>query len=335
MGASSTELPTVAVFGFGGTIAMVPDGDGSGGLVPGTEASQLVQAVPALQDIAFVQSVGFRMVPGAHLTAQDVRDLVAAADARVRDGAHGIVVTQGTDTLEETAFLIDLLWGRPEPIVVTGAMRPPSQPGADGLAAVLTAGSPAAKEQGCLVVMNDEVHAARHVAKQHTTRPSAFGSPATGPLGWVAEGRPRLHMRVPPLPGCPLADQHGEPHAVGLLSIGFDSDPLLLRAARRVDYDAVVLEALGAGHLPAELVDDAEALAAIAPVVLASRAGAGEVLRATYAFPGSEQDLLRRGLWPAGWLSGRKARVLLLALLGAGLDGAELRARFAAIADQA
>src|SRR6185437_15072259 len=114
---------------------------------------------------------------------------------RVEDGSAGIVITQGTDTIEETAFALDLLWAGHAPIVITGAMRNPTLPGADGpanlLAAVRVAASPAARGLGVLVVIADEIHAARFVSKRHTQSPAAFAALA-GPLGWVSEGDVRI-----------------------------------------------------------------------------------------------------------------------------------------------
>ena len=114
----------------------------------------------------------------------------------VRDGAHGVVVTQGTDTMEETAFLVDCLWDDDAPFVFTGAMRNPTLPGADGpanlTAAIRTAAVDAARGRGAMVVFNDEIHAARFVRKTHSTSPAAFRSPDAGPIGHVVEGVPRF-----------------------------------------------------------------------------------------------------------------------------------------------
>jgi L-asparaginase len=307
---------SVVVFGLGGTIAMVPTADG--GAVQALSAEQLVAAVPGLTGVSDV--VDFRGVPGGSLTFDDITALAEAIGAQFADGADGVVVTQGTDTIEETAFLLDLIHTGPEPIVVTGAMRNPGLAGPDGpanvLAAVRTAASPEFRDQGCLVVFADEVHAARRVRKTHSSAGFAFQSPNGGPLGYVVEGRPRPLNRldgrftVPQMTGNPR---------VGLVTVTFGDDGALLAAAAD-RFDGLVVAAFGAGHVPNVLVPQLEELAARMPVVLASRTGAGSVLKTTYAFSGSERDLLGRGLLSSGFLDPLKARVLLWALLSAGAD---------------
>jgi L-asparaginase len=314
-------VPDVAVIALGGTIAMTPQA--SGGVVPRLEAGDLIAAVPGLDGVATLHASTFRQLPGAHLTLEDVVALAAAIRGPLGAGIDGCVVTQGTDTIEEVAFALDLLLDVPEPVVVTGAMRNPQLPGADGpanlLAAVQCAASPALRDTGTVVVLNDEVHAARLVLKRHTARPDAFESPMAGALGWVAEGRPRLALR-PPRASLGLP-QGARPGRVALVTTTLGDDGALVEAALESGHQAIIVEALGGGHLPAGMVPAIERAAAAVPVVLASRTQVGEVLRDTYGFPGSERDLLARGVLNGGWLNARKARVLVALLLGAGSPG--------------
>jgi L-asparaginase len=277
-----------------------------------------------------------RQLPGASLGFSDLTALDGAIQrclaAEGVDGVDGVVVVQGTDTIEETAYLLDLAHAGPQPIVVTGAMRNPTLAGADGpanlLAAVQTAASPRARGYGVLVVLAEEIHAARRVRKTHTTSVAAFHSPNGGPLGHLVEGQPILLAQLehrfllpPPHPG-------RDPR-IAVVTMTFGDDGLLLAGlADRVD--GLIVAAFGAGHVPAALVPALAALADRLPVVLASRTGAGATLRSTYAFPGSESDLLNRGLIPAGHLDPLKARLLLRALLAAGANRDTITAAFTA-----
>ncbi|MGA0602087.1 asparaginase [Caulobacter sp. KR2-114] len=319
----------VQVFALGGTIAMAPRREG--GVAPGLNGDDLVGAVAAWTGGIDVAAETLFSLPSASLTFAQVAQVAARARAAADAGASGIVVTQGTDTIEETAFLLDLLLDLDAPVVVTGAMRAPSQAGPDGpanlLAAIQTAASDEARGAGVLVVFNDEIHTARFVAKRHTHKPSAFVSPLAGPIGWIAEGRVHVPLR-PARPAPTFAwPAAGLPEVV-LLAGPPDDGGRLVRALLADPPAGVVLQAMGAGHTPRHLAPLLGDLADRIPVVLASRAGAGQTLRQTYGFDGSEIDLTRRGLIPAGMLDAPKARILLALLLADGADRARIVAAF-------
>jgi L-asparaginase len=326
-----TAVQTVAVLSLGGTISMSPPDAGGGPVVPALGSADLVRAVPGLadSDVELV-TVDVRRLPGSGMTMAVLDEAVRLAGEHVDAGAAGVVVTQGTDTIEETSFALDLRWDRDEPLVVTGAMRHSGQAGADGpanlLAAVATAASPAARGLGCLVVMADEIHAARWVRKTHTTGVTAFGSPAAGPLGQLVEGRAIVHLRLSRLPTTPPPVLDGI--RVALVTAVLDDDGTMLPAlAGRAD--GLVVAALGAGHVPVPWVEPLTDLVQQLPVVLASRIGAGPVLTRTYGYPGSEADLIDRGLLPAGPLDPFKARVLLHRLLAGGTKPDDVGPAFA------
>lgn len=316
--------PTVEVISLGGTIAM--SGAERGGASPQLTADDLIAAVPGLQEHVRLNARSFRQLPGAHLHEDDLIDLAADIRASLRAGITGVVVTQGTDTIEETAFILDLLVDD-GPVVVTGAMRTPDQPGADGPAnlrsAVLTASDPASRGLGTLVVLNDEIHAARLVRKTDTFRSDAFMS-AAGPLGWVAEGQPHHLLRPVSQPQVPM-DSLGGHQPVALVTITVGDDGRLLRHCPELGYRGVVIEGFGVGHVPDKVATAVDGLATQFPVVLASRAGQGPTFQRTYGFLGSERDLLSRGMIGAGHLDGPKARVLLSLLLRAGLSYSGVR----------
>ncbi|MEA2575039.1 MAG: L-asparaginase [Chloroflexia bacterium] len=308
---------------------------GAGGVAPALDGAELIAAVPALEEVAEIEAVSFRQLPSAHLDIEDVVALATEVTRHLDNGTQGVVITQGTDTLEEVAFALDLLLDREEPVVVTGAMRNPMLPGADGpanlLAAVRVAASPVARGLGTLVVFNDEIHAARYVQKTHTTSPAAFRSSLNGALGWVTEGRVRILNR-------PLARPHVHWHPgsvlqvvlVALLSASLGDGGRLIDLVQEAGYGGLVIEAFGAGHVHREVARRLKALAAEVPVVLASRTGAGETLRHTYDFEGSEKDLLAGGLIGAGPLDGPKARILLSLLLSSGATREQISNAFAA-----
>ncbi|MFJ9693145.1 asparaginase [Kitasatospora sp. NPDC101183] len=325
----------VAIFSLGGTIAMTTD-PATGGVVPALSAHELLAAVPALQELNTDLRVhDFRRLPGASLSFDDLSALSGAIADAFQDGCDGAVVTQGTDTIEETAYLLDLLHAGDQPIVVTGAMRNPTQPGADGPAnihaAVIAAAAPELHGAGTVVVLGDEIHAARNVRKSHSTSPAAFTSPATGSLGRLYEGRVHLHgplLTRTAFPG-PLT---GSAPRVGLYTATLGDDGTLL-ATMAEACDGLVIAAFGVGHVPQNYVATLERTASRIPVVLATRIGNGPVLQSTYSFPGSEKDLLARGLIRAGHLDPYKARLLLHLLLAQGHKTDEIAAAFRAAAD--
>lgn len=322
-------LPKVSVLSLGGTIAMTDDG--GSGVTPTLSGDDLVSAVSQLAEAAEVTASSFRQVPGAHLRLRDLTELATEITRLFEEGTDGFVITQGTDTIEETAFVLDLLVQAEVPIVVTGAMRNPSLPGADGpanlLASVQVAASPVARGLGALVVFNDEIHAARFVRKTHTQNTATFRSSPAGHIGWISENIPRIPMRLLESPRLPIPE-HTDDANVALLTVGLEDDGSLLAAVEHSGYAGLVLEAMGGGHVPAEMVDQVTSLATKMPMVLASRTGGGEVLSRTYGFPGSEMDLLDRGLFSAGPLDGLKARLLLTILLLSGAEHVEIEGAF-------
>ncbi|WP_127359309.1 asparaginase [Actinacidiphila soli] len=350
--------PLVAIASLGGTITMTraaaapaetagPDGTetsvpaGARGVTPSLTAADLTGSVPELPEVAEIRAETLFTKPGASLGFAELLSALDWARAAVADGAAGVVLVQGTDTLEETSYFLDLYWDRPEPLIVAGAMRPPQYPSADGpanlLAATLTAAEPRSRGLGVLVVLNDEVHAAARVRKADSSALGAFTSVPFGPLARVhertlaygnrpARGRPAPLSRPTAGTG---ATGGGTGPRVALLETCLGDDGELLGLAEAAGYDGAVLSAFGAGHVSEDLAAVVSKAVGRIPVVFATRTGAGAVFHDTYGFAGSEQDLLRRGAIPAGWLDARKARLLLWALLAAGCDQETVRAQFA------
>src|SRR3954463_13188795 len=241
----------VRVLAAGGTIAM----SGAGGATLALDAADLVAAVPGLQDPGGIESETVVNLPSAHLSLADQLTICRAARDAAREGI-GVVVTHGTDTLEETAMLCDVVHDADAPIVFTGAIRPASSPGADGPAnladAAAVAQSEAAAGMGVLVVFGGEIHHARCARKTDTTSLTAFSSPQTGPLGRVSEGHPTIWSRVP---RNPHVDPPDLDRRVLIVPTTAGDDGTLARAARATEPDGVVIGTLGAGHLAPGLLE--------------------------------------------------------------------------------
>jgi L-asparaginase len=316
-----TSLPRVAVFTLGGTIASSADsGEAATVRITGPE---LLGTVPQASSIAAIEVHSVKMVPSGDLRLPDVFKLRSLIETAVESGVDGVVVTQGTDTLEETSYALELITEFEAPIAFTGAMRNSSIPGSDGpanlLAAIRVAASPKARGLGTVVVFNDEIHSSQHVRKSHTSSPSTFASPAIGPLGYVSEDRVRILMR--PNGRLHIRVSARAPQArIGQVTVFFDDDGALIEAVPSLGYQGLVLAAFGGGHVPAWTVPILTKVAEDIPVVFTSRTDAGESLRQTYAYPGSETDLIAHGLIPAVSVSTAHATVLLRLLLMAGIE---------------
>jgi len=323
--------PRISVLAVGGTIAMT--GDEGRGVQPSLDADALLDAVPAIGEIARLQARSVARVPGPHVDLALVDQLAACIEAERHGGADGIVVTHGTDTLEETAFALELMLGEGAPVAVTGAMRTPDAPGADGPANLLHAtrfvGSPAAADSGVTVVFDGGVCAARHVTKAHTHSVSAF-DPGPVLVARVTERRVTRLASLPPLPG--IGWRTGTaPAPVALFTAALGDDGRLLDHLVDAGYAGVVVAGMGGGHVYPGMATRIGELTQRIPVVIASRTGAGSTLAETYGYDGGEAHLARLGAIRAGWLVPLKARVALSLLLAAGHDERSVRQFFAAV----
>lgn len=325
----TSSVPGIAVLSLGGTIATSSSGDQDA--LPRVTPDEILKTLPGIEDIARVSSHPVRQVMSSALSIDDLFDVVEASRSAVEQGADGIVITTGTDTLEEVAFALDQLWALDAPFVVTGSMRSADQPGADGPAnladAIVVASTQATVGLGALVVMNAEVHAARFVQKTHTSNPAAIRSPMSGPIGLVQEHKLRM-LTVPT--GRPPNRFHrpSRPAPVAIIRCGLDDDGRLLGAVTGLGYRGIIVEALGAGAVPPSWIDPLDCLVRTIPIILSSRVPSGEVLHETYDAVGCEKDLIARGLIPSGLLDGTKSRILLTLSLEADPSPAEVRRIF-------
>lgn len=309
-------MPHILALHTGGTIAMRQDDNGA--VAPAAANPLLAQTTTVDADIA-VTAVDFFNLPSPHITPAHMLALSKRIREAIAQGIDGVVVTHGTDTLEETAYFLDLTLDATVPVVVTGAMRSSNEDGADGgvnyLNAIRTAADPAARGKGCLVVMNDEIHTARFVTKTHTTNVATFRTPTFGPIGLVTKDGVRFFQALINTNACPidsLVDQ------VFLLKAYAGMDSTLFDALP-ASTNGVVIEALGAGNLPPAAVPGvSRLLARDIPVVLVSRCFNG-IAEGFYAYPGGGAELAAHGVIFCQGLNGQKARIKLIVGLSAGM----------------
>lgn len=309
---------SIVVLTTGGSIAerIVPDGAGTR-MELAYRGRDLIAMAGDIKGVDIEVDDVFS-VDGYALTIEQAIVLVARINVALdRHDVAGAIVTHGTDTIEETAFLSDLLVGSDKPVVFTGAMVAPSEPGTDVprnlAAAMATVTSMEARGLGTVVIFNNEVHAARTVTKAHTETLHAFQSPGWGPLGTVYNGV--LSLRRRPAAKRATFRVAALERRVELVRVALDSSPIPIMALADSGVAGLVIEAMGSGNVPPRLVPAiGHALGKGIAVVIASRVGAGAASPVT-ASPGCGRDLADLGAVFAGDLAGNKARLLLMVAL--------------------
>lgn len=318
----------VLIVTTGGTIAM--KADPAHGLIPAVSGEDLVASVPGLGEAASIEVREFSNIPSPHMTPKRMFELGRMVEAQLeREDVSGAVITHGTDTLEETAYLLDLVHIGNKPICLTGAMRSAAEISPDGpvnlLCAVRVAASPEAWGKGVLVVMNEEIHAAREVMKSHSANTETFVSPFWGPLGYVDPDRIVFRRdtlgRQTLRPAELVEDVH-------LIKLASGSDALLIDYLAERNVRGIVLEGFGRGNVPpAVLPGIRRAVAKGIPVVITTRTIAGRVLD-VYGYEGGAKTVLEAGAILGGETSGPKARLKLMLALGMASGPDELAAFF-------
>jgi len=306
----------ITILATGGTIAMTHT-DAAGGAVPILSGADFLAAIP--RDLAEIRVEEFSNLPSAHFTVDHVWKLsrrVAALVARAE--VDGVVVTHGTDVLEESAYLCDITIETRKPIVFTGAMRAASDPGYEGvanlIAAIQTAASDDARDCGTLVVFNDEIHTARDVTKTHTTALETFLSPGFGPIGRVYSDCAVIARKPMYRKFIPATRLESNVHLLKL-AVGM-SDGLLEYLVDVVGARGIVIEGLGGGRVPPWWLPTIErAVKNGVAIVIASRTGTGRTID-RYGYAGAHRELVQIGCWFTDGLNGQKARMKLMAALG-------------------
>jgi len=324
----SAKKKHVHVLFTGGTISMKID-PGTGAAVPALSGGEIVSRVQGLRKEAHLTLEDYARLPGPHVTPQWMWRLRGRVALVLQDpSVDGVVVTHGTDTLEETAFLLDLTLDGAKPVVLCGAMRTVSEPGWDGpanlMAAVRAAVHPDSPGRGVLVTVGEEVHAAAEVTKWHTQSLASFRSPR-GPLGSVERGQIVYHR---PAFHAPALRARRIVSNVDLHVMATGVDDGLIRASLARGARGLVLEATGAGNVPPAVLPGLRAaLGAGVPVVVVSRCAEGPVAP-VYGYEGGGRALREMGAILGSELPGPKARVKLMVALGMSLGPGQLRRLF-------
>ena len=291
----------------------------AGGAVPMLSGEEILAQVPGLEQIAEVTTTDFARSPGPHITPSRMLELSRVIASQLADErVNGVVVTHGTDTLEETAYLLDLVLLLDRPVVLVGAMRHSSELGWDGPAnlrsAVRVAIDPAARGLGALVVMNNQLFAASEATKTHAESLETFQSRDFGPLGFVDKDGVIVTRRLAPRARIPVTRLE---ERVEIVKLSAGSDGRLIRHLLEDGARGLIIESLGCGNVPITALGEVErAIQSGIPVVITSRCPRGRVLD-TYAYAGAAKQLKRRGAILGGFLPSHKARIKLMLLLGA------------------
>ncbi|NQP31940.1 asparaginase [Streptococcus suis] len=313
-------MKKILVLHTGGTISMQADQNGA---VESSPINPMTHVTSPLENIEVV-SVDFLNLPSPHIQI----DHMMMIYKKIREEAShfdGFVITHGTDTLEETAYFLDTMSIPQKPIVVTGAMRSSNELGSDGIYNYRTALRVAADEKsadkGVLVVMNDEIHAAKYVTKTHTTNVSTFQTPTHGPLGLVTKREILFFKAADKRVRFDLQAING---VVPIIKSYADMDTILLNALVEAPISGLVIEALGAGNLPPASISAIKKLInKQLPIVLVSRCFNG-IAEPVYAYDGGGIQLEELGVLFVKELNSQKARIKLLIALNAGLNGQDL-----------
>lgn len=302
--------------------------DHSGHVLP-NDINPLDASLPRATDIANITTRHFSNLPSPHMTPDIMLRLAHFIDSELaKEHYDGVVITHGTDTLEETAYFLHLTIGAPVPIVLTGAMRSSNEVGSDGefnlITALRVAVSEAAREKGVLVVFNGEIHSAFNVTKTHTSSVDTFKSVHFGNLGMVTKDHVYL-FNTPLLKQTHMVTSLSK--RVAVLKVYAGMEPDLLLAVKQLGYDGLVLEVLGQGNVPPSIVDAIAELIAVMPIVIVSRCFNG-IVQDVYGYTGGGQQLKEVGVIFSNGLNSQKARLKLMIELEINATQSELEESF-------
>lgn len=305
----------LSLISLGGTISMLSSGEGA---IPSLNANDLTNS---FKDI---NAITFSNISSPNITFSMLLEVLALAKEEIKKGSRAVIITQGTDTLEESAFFCNLFWDLDEPLIFTGAMKNPSELGSDYLAninsAIILANSDLAKGLGVLCVLNESVHSANFIHKSNTFSLETFTSFNRGLVGEIKEDRFYLFNNFYKRLKLELPKEINK--KVALLKMCLDYDDDLLKFASD-NYDGIVLSGYGAGHVMAKNMPCIKNIKK--PIIMTSRCESGKTGLKTYGYAGAEIDLAKNGVIMSEYLSDVKARILLLVALSLGFNKDQIK----------
>jgi len=322
-------MKNILIVFTGGTFSMKIDEE-TRAAIPYFHGEELIKLIPEAKNLANISIYEFGNYPGPHMTPPLMLKLSKEIKKFVNDeNIDGIIITHGTDTLEETAYFLDLVIKTEKPIVVIGAMKTSSEPDWDGprnlLDAIHIINNPNSRGLGVLVCLNGEINAASEVTKTHTEDIETFRSLDFGALGFVEKGKV-IYNRLPRKLE-KLETEKINPN-VDLIKVYAGMDEKFFRFSADSGVDGIVVEAMGVGNVPPKAFDGIKyAVEKNIPVVLVSRCPAGETLD-IYGYPGAGKWLKQIGVIFAEYLNGQKARIKLIVCLGITKEINQLRKMF-------
>jgi len=322
-------MKNIMIVFTGGTFSMKIDND-TGGAIPHFHGNELLEMIPEAGAEANISLYEFGMYPGPHMTPELMLQLSnKVKEYAESDEVDGIIITHGTDTLEETAYFLDLTINTPKPIVVIGAMRTSSEPDWDGpknlLDAITICNNDNSREMGVLVCLNGEINAASEVTKTHTEDMETFQSMDFGYMGFVENGKV-IFNRFPKK--LETIETDNVVSDVDLIKVHTGITDKFFKFSADSGVAGIVVEALGVGNVPPAAFEGIKyAVEKGIPVVLVSRCPTGETLD-IYSYPGAGKWLKELGVIFTDYLNGQKARIKMILALGKATDNKELHELF-------
>ena len=322
-------MKKIAVVFNGGTISMKVD-ERIKTAVPTLTGEEIMSMVTGIEEFAEIESYSFSSLPSPHMTFKTMLELSKFTKELLdRNDIDGVVITHGTDTLEETAYLLDLTIKSEKPVVITGAMRSGSELGYDGpsnlAASICTAISDDAKKRGVLVCFNGELNSASEVTKANSMALNAFRTPNFGPIGIVDNNKVMFYRETKSTEKYDVEEIKSD---VALIKCVVDMDSSFIEFVIDKGYGGIVIEALGRGNVPPKMVDGIKsALNKGIPVVVVSRCFEGRV-HESYGYEGGGKMLKDLGVIFGDTLPGQKARIKLALAINSTINKEEIKKQF-------